>query len=258
MSAVDAAGRAGLLGRDDALARVARAVDAARSGTGHSVLVSGSAGMGKSALLRASVTGIGDLDLGWGTCVEGGGVPGYWLWTQALDGLVRRVGVERARAAAGDLTRRLVSIVPALGTTDPSQQPDPSEQSEREQLLLLDGAAAWLRTLAAERPILLLLDDLQWVDDSSLALLEILVRDPRPAAVSVLAAYRDDEVTHSQQGRLAALVARADHVHLTGLDQESSRRLVADIGGPEVAERAGDAIFRRAGGHPFFTRELMP
>ena len=41
MSAVDAAGRAGLLGRDDALARVARAVDAARSGTGHTVLVSG-------------------------------------------------------------------------------------------------------------------------------------------------------------------------------------------------------------------------
>ena len=52
MSAVDAAGRAGLLGRDDALARVTRAVEAARAGTGHTVLVSGSAGMGKSALLR--------------------------------------------------------------------------------------------------------------------------------------------------------------------------------------------------------------
>lgn len=67
-----------LLGRDDALSGVSAAVAAARLGRGATLFVSGSAGVGKTALLRGALGGADDVDLTWGTCVEDGGAPGYW------------------------------------------------------------------------------------------------------------------------------------------------------------------------------------
>lgn len=135
-----------LVGRDDALARVSRAVDAARQGTGATLLVSGAAGMGKTALLRAALCDAYDVDLAWGTCVEAGSAPGYWPWSQALNGLVRGVGVDRARAAAGPDCGLLATLAPSL------DQQQPAEESDRARMLLLDATVAWLHALGAGRP----------------------------------------------------------------------------------------------------------
>ncbi len=240
----------GLVGRADALARVRRAVDAARTGAGGALFVSGTAGMGKTALLRAALAAAADVDVAWGTCVEAGGAPGYWPWTQALNGLVRTAGAERARAAAGEDERLLATLAPALG------EPDAAAESGRARLLLLDAAAAWLRALGGVRPVVVVLDDLQWADEASLALLELVAGDPRPAPVCVLGAYRADEVPRALRDRLAALVARSAHVPLSGLDRTATAELVAQVAGRPVSEAEVDAAYRRAGGHPFFTREL--
>lgn len=239
-----------LVGRDDALLRVSAVVAAARRGSGSTLLVSGAAGMGKTALLRAAASRASDVDLAWGTCVEAGSAPGYWPWTQALNGLVRRLGVDPARNAAGADAGLLATLVPALGE---QQQ---AEESDRGRMLLLDATVGWLRTLAGSRPLVVVLDDLQWVDESSLALLELVVQSPQPAALSVLGAFRQDEVSRWLQPRLTALLARADHVHLTGLDRDATRRYVERLTGRTVPQQAIETIFRRAGGHPFFTREL--
>jgi predicted ATPase len=239
-----------LVGRDDALARVSHAVVAARQGAGGTLLVGGVAGIGKTALLRAAVSRVTDVDLTWGTCVEGGRAPGYWPWTQALNGLVRSAGVDRARAAAGTDRGLLATIAPALG------EPEPAEETDRGRMLLLDATLTWLRALGAERPVVVVLDDLQWVDESSLALLELVVRDPRPAPVCLLAAFRHDEVPRGLQARLAALVAGAAHVHLTALDRRATGLFVEAVAGRRLPEEATDVIFQRTGGHPFFAREL--
>lgn len=239
-----------LVGRDDALDRIARAVAAARRGSGSALLVTGAAGMGKSALLRAAVDRAEEVGLAWGTCVESGGAPGYWPWTQALNELVRRVGVPAARAAAGADAGLLATLVPALG------EHRAPEESDRARMLLLDAAVAWLRTLAEAGPLVVVLDDLQWADESSLSLLELVVTSPRPSALCVLGALRQDEVPHRLQARLTALVAKADHVHLTGLDAADTARYVELLTGHAASQRTVDTIHRRAAGHPFFTREL--
>ena len=68
-------------------------------------------------------------------------------------------------------------------------------------MLLLDATVGWLHALAARRPVVVVLDDLQWVDESSLALLELLVRSLRPAPVCVLGAFRHDEVPQPGSSR---------------------------------------------------------
>ncbi len=239
-----------LVGRDDALARIAGAMAAARRGSGSTLLVTGAAGMGKSALLRTAVDRAEDVGLAWGTCVEAGGAPGYWPWTQALNELVRRVGVPAARAAAGPDVGLLTTLVPALG-----EQRAP-EESDRARMLLLDATVAWLRTLAENGPLVVVLDDLQWADESSLALLELVVRSPRPSALCVLGAFRQDEIPRRLQARLTALVARAEHVHLAGLDAADTVRYVELLRGDAVSQHTVDTIYRRTAGHPFFTREL--
>ena len=239
-----------LVGRDDAFARVSDAVDAARRGSGGILLVSGAAGMGKTALLRAALEPVSDLTITWGTCVEGGGAPGFWPWTQAFNGLVRQVGVEPARALAGDDCGWVATLVPALG------EATPGEQSERGRMLLLDAAVAWLQAIGTSRPVAIVLDDLQWADESTLMLLELLVRSPRPGAVCVLGAFRPDEAARGVQARLAALVEHADQVALTGLDRGATGLLAEATMGRSLEPEEVDHLFRRAGGHPFFTREL--
>lgn len=250
---MDSAPAPWLVGRDDAFARVTGGLGAARVGNGGMLLVSGAAGMGKTALLRAALEPVSDATLAWGTCLEGGGAPGFWPWTQAFSGLVRQVGVERSRAVAGDDLGWVATLVPAL---DRPVGERPGEQSERGRMLLFDAAIAWLQAIGAIRPVVVVLDDLQWADESTLTLLEILARAPRPGSVCVLGAFRPDEAPRDVQARLATLVEHSDHVALAGLDRAATGLLAEATAGRPLEPGEVDGLFRRAGGHPFFTREL--
>jgi hypothetical protein len=227
-----------LVGRDAALQQVRRAL------AGGSLFVRGEPGMGKTALLRAAVAEC-DAALGWGTCVESG-AHGYWPWTQALSGLVRAVGLEHAQQAAGHDRGLLAALVPALGE---ARAADPTD---RERLLQLDAAVSWLNALAAVRPVVVVLDDLQWADTSSLALLEQLLARPRHGDLSVVGAYRAGEAPLD----LSRAVALGEHLVLDGLDRAATAELVRRVLGPTVTETLVDRVHSRAGGHPLFTREL--
>jgi len=247
----------GLVGRGDALAQATRALRAARSGARAALAVTGASGTGKTALLRAALSHVEGVDVAWGTCRDGG-APGYWPWTQALTGLVRTTGLERALRAAGQDAELLATLVPAVvpAVVPAGGASSGTEVSDRGRLLLQDAVAGWLRELSQERPLVVVLDDLQWADESSLDLLRIVVEDPRPAGLCVVAAVRDDEVPGRQRAAVAAVVAAADHVRLGGLDRVSTGRLVRSVAGPGIGESVVDEIHARAGGLPFFTREL--
>jgi hypothetical protein len=227
-----------LVGRDAALQQVRRAL------AGGAVFVRGEPGMGKTALLRAAVAE-SDAHLGWGTCVESG-APGFWPWTQALSGLVRAVGLEPALHAAGHDRGLLATLVPALG------DPGAADPTDRDRLLLLDATVSWLDALASDHPVVVVLDDLQWADASSLALLEQLVTWPRRSRLSLLAAYR----TRESPAELDRASSLGEHLVLTGLDRAASAELVRRVLGTAATDEVVDRVHSRAGGHPLFTREL--
>lgn len=223
---------------------------AARRGDGRVCLVSGSAGMGKTSLLRASTSAVPETVIGWGTCLYGGAGPGFWPWTQALNGVVRAVGVDVAHAAAGADLGVVATVVSALG------EPVGVEASSRGRMLMLDTTLAWLQTVAKDRGVVVVLDDLQWIDDSSLELLELAAAAAWPSWVSVIGAYRHDEVGERLAERLAAIRARSQHVSLRALGHEAATQLATALTGMRREEPELGTLVRRAGGHPLFLREL--
>lgn len=241
-----------LVGREQLLDRLGELVGRALGGQRVTVMVSGEAGVGKTSLVRtvaAAATGQG-AQIGWGTCLDVAGAPGFWPWTQALDGLVRAVGTDRARRLAGDDGPLLAAMVPSLG------EAIPGELTDRARLLLLDAATRLIDTLASEQGLVVVLDDLQWADESSLALFDFVARATGRAGVCLIGAYRHNELDASARARIAALVSHADRIHVEGIDPEATHELVERWAGRPVDRATTDAIHRRTGGHPFFVREV--
>jgi hypothetical protein len=128
--------------------------------------------------------------------------------------------------------------------------------NDRERLLLWDAVARFLDGLAAGRPLILVIDDLQWADPSSIGLLEFLASTPSREGLHLLGAYRDDDVPAEVHQQLARLVSKATHFAVPPLDRLAVAALVRSVAGQEVDDATIERIHRRAHGHPFFTREL--
>ena len=236
-----------LVGREASLARVREVIGRSAAGGRSLLLVSGPAGICKSSLVRAAV---GEVDvLGWATCVEAIATPGYWPWSRALEAVAAAVGTDATIRAAGEDAPLFAVIAPAFGTAAPS------EGSERDRLLLMDAVNRWLLRVAAERPVVIVLDDLQWADESSLAMLEYVARDPTPAALALIGCARDDELDVSARRRLSKLAMAGTTIELEGLDRTAVEELATSVAG-RLSPMQLEVLFRRAGGHPVFTREL--
>jgi predicted ATPase len=239
------------VGRDAACSRIRSRLAQAQQGRSQLVLVAGEAGLGKTTLVRWVLeTETPPPAVVWGTCWAGFGAPGYWPWTQALDAVVAQCGPAVCNAKDAEL---LGSVVPALGRPRP---PSASADPRQARLLLFDAVARWLTAVTQERPLVLVLDDLQWADRSSLELLDFLSRSLHTASLLVIGTYRHDEMPAELRDLFVGLTTRAEHIALSGLAGDEVERLVTDLAGAQIAQSWSQEIHRRTGGHPFFVREL--
>ncbi len=242
-----------IIGRVDALRRLEQLALASALGRRTTVLVSGEAGMGKTSLIRAALDAADDdaTLIGWGTCWQSPGAPGFWPWMQAFDDLTRAIGRDAATAAAGDGTGRLAALIPALGSASAS-----ADDLDRQRFMLLDAAVGWLESVSSHQRVAIVLDDLQWADSSTLDLLEHLVATPVEARLLIIGAYRHDELDPERRMRLSMLGSHVDHIHLEGLPVAAVEELAATICGSSLAQTLAPDLHRRTGGHPLFVREL--
>ena len=173
-----------LVGRRLITGALHAAVDAAVGGAGGVVLLTGEAGMGKTALASEAVAYAKALGAAaaWGTCWEADGSPGFWPWIQVIRELASD-GSETGEAALAELTGAAHSEGGVLG-----------DQSAF-RFRTYDAAATYLRGRASQRPLVVVLDDLHWADASSLRLLVFLARQVHDVAILVIGTYRDLEIT---------------------------------------------------------------
>jgi len=243
-----------MVGRDAELHALLAAAAEASSGVPRVVVVGGEAGIGKSRLIDELCERLADgTVVARGQCVEFGavGVP-YAPLIGVLRDLVDAVGTDAVFTAAAGGAATLRALVEAR---------TPTERDERLGIERLDEVVTTiLESLAAERDIVVVIEDLHWADPATLEVVRFLSRMLRTGRLLVLVSYRSDDVGrgHPLRGALAELerTRRVSHILLERLDAEQVRtQLECLIGDAASAERSR-AVFERSEGVPFFVEEL--
>ncbi len=268
-----------LYGRERELDKLMTAFDrVADDPDGHSEMfvVAGSAGIGKSMLVREVQRPIaarrgyfiaGKFDQLARTPLAG--------MVGAFRSLVRQLLTEdrerladwrdRILEAVGPNGRIVTEMIPELELiidAQPALQPlGPAEAQVRFNLTV----GAFIATFARpEHPLTVFLDDLQWADSASLELCEWILRDGGPLCLLLIGAYRDDEVEPDRLfartlERIREQGGGLDEIQLGPLSSEHVTQLIADTTGSSASDCAtlGAAIIRKTGGNPFFVNVFL-
>src|SRR5262249_27974007 len=129
----------------------------------------------------------------WGRCLEGDAAPPYGPWLQVLRAWAEQAGPVGAAAAFGPSAELLARLVPELvaGADVAAATELPGTGA---QYLLIEALGEVVARLGRGVPLLVVLDDLQWADPSSLLVAESVGRAIVESPVLLLAAYRDNEL----------------------------------------------------------------
>jgi DNA-binding SARP family transcriptional activator len=233
-----------LFGRDRELAAIVGPLR--RLPVGGAVVVSGEAGIGKTALLRHLVDeaiGAG-IAIGWGRCPESAADAPYRSWKMAARQAASRGGPE--------------GLVGAVDRPDDALADDPTAGR-----LVTHLAVADVLQEAAE-PVVLVIDDLQWADDATLALVEFLAAEldslPLLLALSIRrTGSGSGDLRPSVRDCLAELarVEGAVQVTLGGLPAASVHDWVADALDREPPAGLEQLLAATTDGNPFYVREVL-
>jgi predicted ATPase/DNA-binding winged helix-turn-helix (wHTH) protein len=233
----------GIVAREEELTRLKEQVSLSASGQRRVVFVTGEAGIGKTALVDEFLRQLDALlssSVARGQCVEGfGGKEEYYPVMEALSWLCASPDGERACAV---LARMAPLWLAGLGRG--TERAAAGAGQPAEQGRMPGDLCAALEELAAERPLILVFEDLHWADDSTLHLISALARRRAPARLMVLATYRPrhgarDEVNNgSGNGSTEFPLKALKHDLLL-------RRLCAEIALGPLGKRAVSELLSR-------------
>ncbi|MEW6271156.1 MAG: AAA family ATPase [Thermodesulfobacteriota bacterium] len=251
------------IGRERELAEMRAALEAAWLGSGRVLHVIGEAGIGKTRLAgelerRARERGFRVLA---GRCREEPGAPAYWPWVQVMRAHAAGRDPKAVRADLGSWAADIVQILPALREDLHELRAAPPGDPEQARFRAFDGVVLFLRRIAQEQPLLLVLDDLHWADPASLGLLTFLVQEVSDARIVVLCTSREEDVRRSEPlSRAVAELARHDwvlRVPLGGLTQPEVGRYVAAVASYEPSDALVERVHQVTEGNPLFVTEVV-
>ncbi|MDV2994905.1 MAG: Serine/threonine-protein kinase PknD [Chroococcidiopsis sp. SAG 2025] len=241
------------------------------------MLVSGYAGVGKSALVQELYQPI--------TAKRG-----YFIWgkfdqfdrnipysaiAQALQKLVQQLlgepdeQVQRWRshllAALGSNGQIIIDAIPEVELIIGKQPLVPSVGATEAQNRFNLTFQKFVRVFCSkEHPLVIFLDDLQWIDSATLKLIELILLDEQTQYLFLIGAYRDNEVTPTHPLVLTLLELRKQRavlqeITLAPLTLESLNQLIAETldRNPDTVRDLAQLVLRKTEGNPFFSCEFL-
>jgi DNA-binding SARP family transcriptional activator len=254
---------ASLVGRADEWNALVKAWKATAKGSRRIVLVEGEAGIGKTRLvdefLRTVVAGGATVLKGRG--YDAAASTPFAPIVEALRGALDAPGLAGTDA---EWLTEAARLLPELrqrfpGIAEPELAADPTDAWR-----LHEGIAQLVASLAAERPLVISVDDLQWCDEASCKLILFLARRLDRAPILWVGTTTLGELERDAPAarlcRTLRAKAGAETIPLSGLGEEDVWRLVREMGHvstPTGARRFARRIYRITGGNPFYIFELI-
>ncbi len=245
-----------MVGRSDQLDGLRSALASATGGVPVTVVLGGEAGVGKTRLVTefAAEAERGGARVVVGQCVNlGGDGLAYAPITGALRELAGQLGTDALLTAAGPGRAALTSLLPDL----PHDGDQPAGTSQGR---VFEAVTGLLEHVAADRPLVLVLEDLHWADRATRQLLGFAVRALGSARVLVVGTYRSDELSRDHPLRqLLAELERVRTVHRIDVPRLTEHEVAEQLTGLAGASPPVDAVRRihaRSEGVPFFVEQL--
>jgi tetratricopeptide (TPR) repeat protein len=256
-----------LIDRVEEMNVLKEAVYRAVHGEGGLVFVHGEAGIGKTRLLRevgayARSRGVQAL---YGRCpalFRMDGVPPYIIWKELIKDYLETCTLEHLDRVIGFYPAEVAKLVPEISqklrTAPQSFQISP----EQEQNRLFEAVSQFIANIAREAPLLVILDDLQWTDPSSLLLLHYLARGVQKTPLLLLGAYRSTDIDdkHPLTPVLAELNRERlpQEIQLKRMSQSDASEMIKNIlEQEEVPAEFCKLVYDKTRGNPFFIEEVV-
>jgi len=254
--------RSPFVGRESERGAIRAIIDRALNGNGSLVMLQGEPGVGKTrlAMKMAEYAGRVGFRSSVGHCYERDEPFPYLPFVEFIEsGLAHSASLDDYRQVIGDNAAELAQIAPRLRRIFPDI-PEPLElpPAQRRRYLFQSIAEALSRA-ARIRPRLLVLDDLHWADESTLALLNYLANRVAQLPVVMIGVYRGG-YSKSNPALVRSLeeLIRLDirPLKLGGLSKDAVAQMLNDLSNRRVPEHLVNAIFEESQGNPFFVEEV--
>ena len=263
VSAAPVGRRTSFVGREAERAELRRLLERAQRGEGALALIGGEPGIGKTRLaeeLLAEARARRMLALV-GHCYEMEGAPPFVPFVEILEQACRMVDRSAFREALGDAAPEVARLVPGLRNLF-VDIPQPLElPREQQRRYLFTSFREFTERAARRSPMVLLLDDLHWAEESTLQLLQHLAPHLSTMPVVVLGTYRDVELDVARPfARTLETLLRQRFAHrlsLRRLAEPGVGEMLGALSGREAPPGLVRVIYQETEGNPFFVEEVF-
>jgi DNA-binding winged helix-turn-helix (wHTH) protein len=241
------------VGRVEVMLRLKERLSDAKRGKGQLCVLSGEPGIGKSRCAQELLAlARNEGASAWtGRAAEGVGAPVFWPWIQILrEALRERVDL---RAAC----EPVLSHLTALDADSPAPRATIAARTPGDRFWLLDAIWRLLREAAEQKPVVILIDDLQWADAESMRLMRFVAPELANSRVLILATQRE-EANAQQSTELVWLARHAERIELARLTADDVASYLADVTGTnDLPKSLALAVHRATAGNPLFVQEIV-
>jgi DNA-binding CsgD family transcriptional regulator/tetratricopeptide (TPR) repeat protein len=229
------------------------------------ILLAGEPGIGKTRLAEkmAALAGEAGFLTAWGRWREGAWRSEYWVWGQALRGLLRAHPPASLGPGLDSALSELSSILPEIRERMPGLPAVLEDTGEQKRLRLLDAVGRLLERCCERQPVLLVFDNLHLAAAASLDLLAGILgegfTDGRKLRLKILATYRD--LPAYRRDPLVSFLAEAGslrcarELHLEALSAEETRAMANHLLDRNASAVLLDEVWERTRGMPLFIQE---
>jgi predicted ATPase/class 3 adenylate cyclase len=252
----------GLVDRIAELTKLKAGYENALTSRSSLLALQGEAGVGKTRLMQE----LGVYAQSRGAVVLSGSTfertLAYAPWIEVARQYVAQVPGELLRRMLGPRAPELVKLVPDIvakvGTTPPAKPLG----EQQDKIRLYEAVTQFFISICTESPLLLLFDDMQWADQSSLDLLEYFVRSTSNHRVLTACAYRPEDVQPNSPLHPSLMKFNRQRlletIQVRNLGKEETVELIKQMFGEQtITPEFADLIYERTGGNPFFVEEVL-